>query len=289
MASTGQPLQAIIDACLTRLHDVEHASKPDQVVTLSHSCPELSLQLDNSQLDQLEPALEDLTTLGQLRDASASLSSLQSHAARTHAPSVKGLKQLLDKVYTPEKKAKPLVNPVDKLLQDNWLSRNLHLNKKPSEKVILGITNIIVLLLVVLVLFIIVNELRAANVFKLFGRRSGKRRRPRDRGSRPETGTAIGIQEIGELPLKHQVPALLRHALHYLIDQQVLPRRYNLTNQEFLDILRQQLPAASRDFAQLVDSGERVVYGNKTISPEETRHLYEYVRNIEQTPSRSGT
>ena len=65
--SNDEPLQ-LLDTCLTRLHDVEHATHAKDKVTLSDSCPELSLELNNPQLDQLEPPLEDKTSLGQLQD-----------------------------------------------------------------------------------------------------------------------------------------------------------------------------------------------------------------------------
>lgn len=298
MASTVNTPLHLLDTCLNRLHEVEHASDPDEEVTLSDSCPELSLQLDNPQLAQLEPALEDETSLSQLVDVQHSLNSLQASPASRHAPDLKGLKQLLKNIYKPEKEVKPLENPIDKMLEwisqkirqffqhDNWLTRNLHFEKKPGENFIKGMTNTIVVILIVLVLYIIINELYAANIISLFKRRAGKRMRMRENELQTQSTALIGIKEISELPLNHQVPALLRYTLQYLIDKQVLPRRYNLTNQEFLAILRQRLPAASRDFELLVNSGDRVLYGRKSMAVGDASQLFEHVRKIEQLPSR---
>jgi hypothetical protein len=301
MATPGDAPLNLIDTCLKRLHKVEHASDTEDEVTLSDSCPELSLQLDNPQLAQLDPALEDDTTLGQLVDVQRSLLSLRTHPTNGRTPALKGLQQLLKKIYQPEKEVKPAVNPVEKMLEwigqkireffkhDNWLTRNLHFENKPGENVIKGMTNIIVVILIVLVLYIIVNELRAASILKLFRHQRGRHMRLREPDLQTADSPLIGMREISELPLNSQVPALLRYTLQYLIDKQVLPRRYNLTNQEFLAILRQKLPVASRDFALLVDSGDRVLYGNKSIAADDATKLYEHVRKIEQIPAKVTT
>jgi len=294
MAATYNNPLSLLDTCLTRLHDVEHATHDSDQVTLSDSCPELSLQLTNPELEQLEPSLEDETTLGQLKDVQRSLRSLQAPPAYKHTPAITDVKQILKKIYTPENQAKPVENPVDKLLEwvgkkireffqhDNWITRHFHFDNKISKNVIKGMFNIFILLLVVIVLFIIVNELRAASFFSLFGCKRGKRRHQPETGFVAEGPQRIGLLEISELPLNRQVPALLRYTLQQLIDKQILPGRYNLTNQEFLRILRQKLPNASRDFEQLVNTGDNVVYGNKTVAADDASKLLEHARHIEQ-------
>ena len=295
--SNDEPLQ-LLDTCLTRLHDVEHATHAKDKVTLSDSCPELSLELNNPQLDQLEPPLEDKTSLGQLQDVQRSLLSLQPSMSSRHAPALTDLKQILKKTYTPDKQAKSIENPVDKLLDwiskkirnffqhDNWLTRHFHFDNEISKNTVKGIFNIIVVLMVVIVLFIIVNELRAANIFSLFKRRRNKRQRLQEAGIPDQDTQHTGIREISELPLNRQIPALLRHTLQQLMDKQVLPRRYNLTNQEFLGIIKQTLPSASRDFELLVTIGDRVVYGNKTIAADDARQFFDRARYIEQLPAK---
>ncbi len=298
MAATTPNSLALIDTCLTRLHNVEHATHASDNVTLSDSCPELSLQLTNPELDQLEPALEDETTLRQLKDVQRSLLSLQATPAYKHTPAVTDVKQILKKIYTPENQTKPVENPVDKLLDwvgkklreffqhDNWISRHFHFDNKISKNVIKGMFNIFVLLLVIIVLFIVVNELRAANFFTLFGHKRGKRRHQLVRGLATEDSQRVGIREISELPLNRQVPALLRYTLQTLMDKHILPHRYNLTNQEFLGLLRQNLPDASNAFELLVNTGDKVIYGNKLITTEENRQVLEHVRQIEQLQSK---
>lgn len=296
-SSTNSPL-TLLDTCLTHIQKIEHVSDNDEKVTLSNSCPELSLQLDNSQFTQLEPPLEDETTLAQLHDVKRSLLSMQAAPADGRMPELTGLKQLLKKIYQPAKESKPIENPIDKILgwigqkireyfkHDNWITRNFHYDPKTGENFIHGMTNTIAVILVVLVLYIIVNELRAADILKLFRRRHRKHLHSHQRDWETHHTLPVGIKEIGDLPLNRQVPALLRYTLQYLMDKRILPRRYNLTNQEFIGILKHKLPAASHDFEQLVDSGERVLYGNKMISASDASQLLEYIRNIEQLPSK---
>jgi hypothetical protein len=295
MAATDQSPLELVDSCLSRLHTSKHGNNN---VTLSAACPELSLQLDNPQLAQMDPPLDDETTLRQLHDVQHSLRSLQVQVASVPAPALEGLPQLLKKIYDPAKHAKPPENPIDKMLewisqkirhffsQDNWLTRNFHFENKLGKNTIKSITNILVVLMVVLVLYILINELRAAKILKLFNRQRGKRRREQEVQMQATQATAIN--EIGELPRNHQVPALLRYTLQYLMDKQVLPRRYNLTNREFLAILEQKFPEASNDFASLVDSGERVVYGQQVLAAEATSQLIAQVKQIEQLPTRAG-
>lgn len=294
MAASSSESLHLLDTCLIRLHEVEHATHAGDKVTLSDSCPELSMQLANPQLAQLEPSLEDETTLGQLRDVQRSLRSVEAPAASGHAPALAGLKQILKKIYTPEKQTQPVENPVERLLDwigkkiseffqhDNWLSRHLNFDNKTSKNIVKGMFNVFVVLLVVVVLFILVNELRAASFFSLFGRRRGKRQRQREQGLPDAVSRHAGIREISELPLNRQIPALLRYTLQQLMDKQVLPRRYNLTNQEFLGILRQKMPDASRDFESLVTTGDSVVYGNKPVAAAEASQLFEHARHLEQ-------
>lgn len=297
MAATDKTALALIDTCLSRLHVAKQAADP---VLLSDKCPELSLQLDNKQLAQLEPPLGDATTLGQLRDAQASLRSLRTTASHAHAPAIKGVPQLLKKIYDPTKHAKPAENPIDQMLEwiskkiknyfkrDNWLTRNFHLENSLDKNTIKGFFNVLVVLMIVLVLYIVVNEMRAADILKLLKRRQRKRADNSGQELFTQDMQSIGINEIGKLPINRQVPALLQYTLHYLMDRQVLPRRNNLTNQEFLGILKQKLPDAGNNFEQLVNSGERIVYGKQSLDVDDASLLFDHVRHIEQIPLKAG-
>ena len=291
---------SLIDSCLKRLPGIDKPSKRDVELLLSDACPALSLQLDNPQLAALDPPLDDETTIGQLLDVKHSLLSRQAHPSAGHAPQTDSVQQVLKEIYQPEKIKKSVEDPVEKMLDwlgqklreyfkhDNWLTRNFNFDKQVSENVIKGMTNALVVILAVVVLYIIVNELRAASILKLFRRRSGVHRRLREQTAQTHGEAPANIKAISELPLNRQVPALLRYTLQYLIDKQVLPRRYNLTNQEFLAIVRDRLPAATHDFKLLVDSGDRALYGNKPIAASETTKLFEHVKNIEQIPHKAA-
>jgi len=298
LATSGTAMAAdslrLINTCLSHLQDVEHASDRHDKVTLSDSCPELSFVLGSPDFAQLEPALQDETSLAQLREVQLSLLSLQAVPGHQRSPDLNNLKQILKNTYTPEKKSRPIENPVDKLLEwigkklkeyfehDNWLTRHFHVDSKPGKNTIKGIFNVIVVLLVVIVLFIVVNELRAASLFSLLRHRRSKRRHPGRQALHRHDSQAVTLSDISGLPATLQVPALLRYTLQRLIDRRVLPRRLNLTNREFLGILRQNLPEAGQDFELLVNSSERVLYGQKSIAAADTQRLLERARHIER-------
>lgn len=285
---------SLVESCLHKLQHTEESTDSGDSFTLSDTCPELSLALDSTALAHLEPALEDKTTLGQLRDVQRSLRSLQSAPKEQHAPALNNLLGILKQTYTPEKKSKPLENPVDKLLEwagkklreyfkkDNWITRHFHIDNKISKTTLKGMLNVGILILVIIVLFIIVNEMRAAGIFSLFRYRRGVRQHQHDLNQQKQDLSWVNLGDISALPLHVQIPALLSYTLQKLIDRKVLPGRYNLTNQEFLNILRRKLPEAAQDFEQLVNNSERVVYGNKSVSDSDAHQLLEGVRHIEQ-------
>lgn len=298
LVATEQAIAAnsltLIDTCLCQLQNTKQPQKRSEAVTLSDSCPELSIALDNSSFAQLEPTLEDETTLGLLRDAQRSLRSMHTSPTNAHTLTLTNLHQILRQTYTPEKKSKPWENPFDKLLewisnkirdyfkQDNWITRNFHIENKISKSTIKGILNISILLLVVMVLFIIVNELRAASVFSLFQRRHRQRQQLREQDESNQDSSWVSLYDISKLPVNAQIPALFRYTLRQLINRKILPHRYNLTNQEFLNILHKSSPEVSKDFQSLVNSADRVVYGNKTIDASEVQRLLEQALRIEQ-------
>jgi hypothetical protein len=301
MASPASSPLDLLNHCVAHVQHGQHSVDANTEVTLSDSCPNLSLALSDPAFAQLEPALEDDTTLGQLRDAQRSLLSLQAPPATAKTLDYAGLQSLLKQVYDPAKEPKPVENPIDKMLdwisqkihdffkRDNWLTRHLPFENKLNKNVIKGFTKLLVVIIIVLVLFIVINELRAADILSLLRRKHRRGRRQGEQVIEAHRALPPGLKQIGELPLQQQVPALLRYSLQCLIDKHILPRRYNLTNQEFLGILKQELPTAGRDFEFVVTSGEQVVYGNKPLPPGDAAQLFEHVRNLEKIPIKASS
>ncbi|MEJ2359807.1 MAG: DUF4129 domain-containing protein [Gammaproteobacteria bacterium] len=288
---------ALVQDCLGLLQNTKHPPSPGQAITLSESCPQLSISLDRPQLAQLEPALQDITSVRQLTDVARILQSRQQDAALSQAPAIKDVRHILGQVYHPKKQTKPKLNFFERVMhwidqkiqaflkRHHWLSDQFHLNSKSSLSLLRGFLSTVLVLLVVFILYIVVNELRIAGVMTLFKRHRHTSANAEDALTVTGATTAQAMETIKTLPLNQQIPALMRYTLQFLIEKQVLPHRYNLTNREFLGLLRDKLPAAKQDFEQLVTCNEQVVYGKKTLADNTTDQLYGNVRHIQQLSS----
>lgn len=297
LATTDQALTKI-DGCLAQLAAQDPAVTKDSPVKLSQVCPAVAGLLQDPALAQLEPALAETTSLAQLHDVRRSLASFKPGSTTGQQPDTAELQQVLTQVYQPEQEPVQTKTAMDKLADwlntkvrqlfegDNWFSRHFEPGEISGTDVVIGIRNSIIVLLIVLVLYIIANELYAADIFKLLARKQRARRAQRDDVVQTQHAASTGIHEISELPLNRQVPALLRYVLQYLMARQILPHRYTLTNQEFLAIIQEQHPAASRDFEILVQANDRILYGRKSLASGDASKLFEHAKNIEQVSKR---
>ena len=240
-------------------------------------------------------------TVSQLYDIQRSLKSFEISPAISPSFDHAGLKQLLEKIYEPEQKPTKIENPIDKFWEwvgqklrdyfkeDNWFSRHFDFKNETGTNIFDGIKNSIIVILIVLVFYIIINELRAAEIIKLFRRRYRNQDARAADELRSQGATLQGISDISNLPMNRQIPALLRYTLQYLIDKNVLPHRYNLTNQEFLTIIKHELPLISRDFELLVTTVDKVIYGRKSLAAGDASKLYDNVKKIMQLSARAKT
>lgn len=291
----------LIETCINRLatdnEPNDHADNPN----LKNVCPELVSILNHPRLAHLEPPPGDEVTVSQLYDIQRSLKSFEISPAISPSFDHAGLKQLLEKIYEPEQKPTKIENPIDKFWEwvgqklrdyfkeDNWFSRHFDFKNETGTNIFDGIKNSIIVILIVLVFYIIINELRAAEIIKLFRRRYRNQDARAADELRSQGATLQGISDISNLPMNRQIPALLRYTLQYLIDKNVLPHRYNLTNQEFLTIIKHELPLISRDFELLVTTVDKVIYGRKSLAAGDASKLYDNVKKIMQLSARAKT
>ena len=291
MASSDTSTLGQIDTCLDHIR--QQKATTDDEVTLSESCPGLSISLSDPALAQMDPIIEDDTSPAQLEDVRQSLISRHPTSTAAHTLNTQNVASVLKQVYQPPKEIKPSQSLLSKALdwigeklrnffkRDNWLTRNLDAENKLGKDVMSSVLNAIVVILVVLVLFIVVNEFRAASIHKLFRRRRYRRLQSDEQDLATQEALPRGLKGISTLPLNLQVPALLHYSLQVLMDKQILPRRENLTYREFLAILKEKLPESTGDFEQLINSGERVLYGKQALLAQDTDQLYARVKNIE--------
>jgi len=284
----------LLDECITQLRETSHIVKPDQSVTLSQSCTSLYHNIRDPAFSQLDPPLRDETTLGRLTNNRRSLASIHDQALNDIQLKREGLKKLLNSIYHKKQVPKSKKGWVDKVVDwlgekydeylkhDNWFTRNFRFGKNLDQSTKRGMVNSLIVVLILLVVFLVANELRAAGTMSLFRHRRKSRRHEISITPGPKPLAQVNLNSISELPVHRQVPALLSFTLSHLIKAKLLPQRMDLTNREYLDIVRKNLPRAERDFETLVNQSELVVYGNKSLGAGSTGLLYENVRNIVQ-------
>ena len=298
-ASSYTEIRQLVEECVERQFAPQATVYEDAPLDLEAVCPDLSLRLDNDIFAQLQPPLQHETTFRQLHDVQRSLQSFApAQNAGPTALDQAGLQALLEEVYEPHVKPELPPNPIDKfwawvgdklrefLNEDNWLTRNFDFTPASDKGLLAGLKNTVIVILIVLVLYILISELRAANVVGLFRRRRRHQARFETGELNSRQSPVHNLRNISDLPLNQQVPAMLRYAIHYLVEQRVLPRQYSLTNQEFLALVRKNLPDVAQDFESLVSTGEQVLYGNKSLPADDAAKLYAHVKNIEHTPGK---
>jgi len=286
----------IVDAfslCINDLLSQEKQVYTNDPISLKQQCPKLLPFLDKPALAHFSPPLQDKTSISQLLDISRTLEN--SHIISDNNKwklDHSGLDRLLDEVYVQETEKNEIKNFTDIFWEwvaekirkyfdsDNWLTRNFDLSIKPGDSFFEGLKNTVVVILIAFILYIIINELYAANISKYFARR--KARKAVNNAREESIGKHLyGLNDILQLSIRQQIPALLRYSLQILIKKGVIPKRYSLTNQEFLKIARNHLPELSHDLEIIINTSDKVLYGNKTIAAGDASTLFERVKKIE--------
>lgn len=290
-----------LDACINTLLNKEKTVYQGNPLTLKQDCPKLLPYLTDPLFEHISPPLEDKTTFSQLYDV---LRILKSARVNKHVTNWQfdhaGLSKLLDEVYEPIAKPEEINNFVDVfwkwieqklreyLGEDNWFTRTFDFDIEPGDDLFSGLKNLLIAMLVVMILYIIINELYAANIRQYFSRRKAAKTSVQKQLER-HNKAPTGLNDIIQLPLRQQVPALLRYSLQVLIKKGVIPNRYSLTNQEFLKITKKHAPEISRDLGMIITSSDKVLYGNKSISAGDASLLFEYAKKLESAHIKDRT
>ena len=292
-ASDNSEITYAFNTCINKLLAQEKQVFKDNSVSLKKDCPKLLPFLKQPVLAHFSPPLQNKTSFSQLLDISRAL-----ETSRTTQSKGKwkldhdGLNSLLDEVYVPETNTKEIKSFTDIFWQwveenirkyldsDNWFTRNFDLDIKPGDNFFDGLKNTVIVVLIAFILYIVINELYAANISKYFARRKAKKAIA-DSGQGSVSKTLYGLNDILQLSIRQQVPALLRYSLQLLVKKGVIPKRYSLTNQEFLTIARKHLPELSRDLEIIINTSDKVLYGNKTIAAGDASILFDRVKKLE--------
>ena len=291
-STTSSQLIQTISVCINNIAKGKDTVYRDDPVNLKKVCPLLAAQLAHPDLKHTAPILEPVTSFGQLTDIKASLNSYR-HRGASHAKKLKTthLDNILAQINRDEAgKEKKEEEPSLWHRFWKWFFETLeeyfskddgiNLEMDPDDREI--IQNLTAAIIVAIILYIIIMELRAARITGFFRRRKLQKTAAKQSKHSQEHGP-LTLKEIASLPLNQQIPALLRYAIALLIKKNVLPDRENLTNQELLRIVAQKQKDNARAFADLVNTADLAVYGKRAFEAADVSSLYDRVNKLEQS------
>lgn len=157
---------------------------------------------------------------------------------------------------------------------DNWLSRWLE-DVKVSKAVATGILYIALALILGLTILVILNELRAAGVFR-------KRRKPE---ADPIAGSAVAAADdaadFDSLTADRKASVLLRMLVATLVKSGRLRTQRSLTHRELCARARFDDAPQRESFQRVAALAERTVYGGSAVSAEEIEPIAAAARDLD--------
>lgn len=297
---TPQLVQAV-EQCIDSQFQAGEATRRDQTIKLQQTCPMLASARQHTLLSPVQPPLTDEITVSQLLDIRAILHTRTRSAASKRQYAYTDLDALLEETYLPREEFKPdptlwqrflewlreLLTPED-AEPPPWLQAFLDSIELPeTDSVILFLKGALALL-VLLALLMIFNELRAANLLSAW--RHIKRPRGKPADYQPDfsaPGKNLSLEQISRLPDNQFAGQLLSRTLLTLMQRQILPPRFSLTNRELLFRLQQQNSTLLPDLRRLVDNSEAGLYGDQPLDPQQRQQLLDLSRKltrIEEAP-----
>jgi hypothetical protein len=295
IASAASPQAAdVADAPIDQVVRCGNAAPADAIglTALEEACPGLTEALDRSgYLAYLSAPLREELRGDQLTD-------LQPLAERYDAPA--GIRPLgtdsLDSILASLREAeqdRPLTlferlkRSLRRLLErqgnnsSNWLSewlRDVTIPDAVSQGIVFGA----IVLVILLALAVVLNELRAAGVF-----RRDARDRSRDDGNRARAGAAQRM--VDSLQGEGEAPALLRLLVGTLVVRGRLRGERALTHRELCTHARFDDDAQRATFSRIAMLAEQTVYAGTPVPPEELQSAAAAARALNERLSEART
>lgn len=288
-----QLLQAV-EQCLETQFQAGEATGRDQSINLPQHCPTLAGARQHALLNPVQPPLADEITVSQLLDIRAILHTRTRSAASGRQYAYPDLDALLEKTYLPREEFKPsptlwqrfiewlreLLTPED-AEPPPWLQAFLESIELPETDTIMLFLKGALALLVLLALLMIFNELRAANLLSALRHIKRQRGKPTDdQPDFPAPAGNLSLDQISRLPDKQFAGQLLSRTLLTLMQRQILPSRFSLTNRELLTRLPPQSSTLLPDLRRLVDTSEAGLYGDQPLAPQQRRQMLDLSRRL---------
>lgn len=288
-----QLVQAV-EQCIDSQFQAGEATRRDQTINLQQTCPTLAGARQHALLSAVQPPLSDAVTVSQLLDIRAILHTRTRSVASDRRYAYSNLDALLEETYLPREEFKPdptlwqrfiewlreLLTPED-AKPPPWLKAFLESIELPETDTIMLFLKGTLALLVLLALLMIFNELRAANLLSAWRHIKRQRGQPTDaQPDLPAPGKSLNLEQINHLPDKQFAGQLLSRTLLTLMQRQILPPRFSLTNRELLRRLPQERNALLPDLHRLIDTSEAGLYGDQPLDPQQRQQMLDLSRKL---------
>jgi hypothetical protein len=258
-----------------------------EAIVLAKDCPKLWRELQNQGLTaSFEPPLAEKVTVAQLQFLLHSRQTVRASGAI----GVDGLEQLLAGILQPEAPNpeaewwNALLAWLDKLKSGNYETQYRWLIEllgaiTPSVEFVLAFLYGTIALMVILSAWFVVRELYYAG---FFAKLPGARRNPDIKRTIAAHGhkQSVALQDIGALPPRRQIAALLSNAIAGLSDRGVVPEDSTLTHRQLVRYIARHAPQIEAAFALLVRHAEPVLFGNRHADEETLRVCWRQARLV---------
>ncbi len=282
-AAAATDLRDTLGDCIEHLSRTGEARPGTRAIVLADTCPRLSMALERFPARGfLAAKLDDTTTFIQLRDLQTLLARYEEALPERGRFDFQGLRALLDDTLIEAPERKPRVWD----LFSQWLQSLLDEHRESDNPWLFNLLKwislpqwawtwlgrILVGAIIILALFVIVNELHQSGLARRWRRRSFS---PVMMGpaSASFEQRVLSWPDILSLPVRLRPAALLRFIVALLADQGLVPDNRSLTNRELLARLDASDQARARQFKVVISGAESELYGDQPLDQTQLRSL----------------
>lgn len=294
--ASNNPLLAQLNKCINKQFTQGQATERTTTINIKTECPGLYRLHNQPFITQLQPPLKKETTVNQLLDIRVFITAdigTNTRAKSTESVDLNQLQALLKQYYIPPKRKPEEPDLWDKvkdwLLEmlikqheqsPEWLKNYLD-SLDPSTDTLVMILKLCIVVLILSVLIIVFNELRAANIFAALRHRRGHQKSITDQTdtilNKPDSG-----QPIDQMADKEFVGHILCKTLTFLMQHKILPEKFSYTNHELLQHAQLRDKTFLDSLRELFCNTDIVLYGDRGYSIEQRHELQQLVERIMQ-------
>ena len=272
-----------LKACISLIQERNEQSAAIEPVDLRAVCPTLTDFLSYEPISEIDPPLENRTSRRQL-ESLVSLLEAKKQSKDVILPD--GFDEHLapQLSYQPEPANKPfflaLAHWTFSQIQ-KFLSRHASLSQPRLQHAIyITIVNLVMVICLTTLLLYVILSGRSSQVYIRYFKHKWQKQ------SIPEM-TRPNLDEIANLPIHLQLPALIQLIKENLIVTGSIPYRNSITSAQILHAVKHARPQSGREITRLIRLYDRHKYSDKTVAADEIHTAFELARSILTTESQS--